>query len=87
MAYFYRLIRFTRLIRQTQLAEQTIVRRIRMPSVLTEGFAAFDTEFLAAMRAPAFAAVEVLVDAVLLQQPVPLAGVTGEHLLFQLERG
>ena len=86
MAYFYRLIRFTRLIRQTQLAEQTIVRRIRMPSVLTEGFAVFDAEFLATMSAPPFAAVEVFVDAVLFEQPVSLASVAGEHLLLQFER-
>ena len=54
--------------------------------MLPEGFAVFDAEFLTTVSTPAFATNEVLVDPVLLEEPVPLTGVTGEHLLFQLER-
>ena len=39
-----------------------------------------------ASGAPATAAFGVLVDAVLLQEPVALAGVTGEHFQLQIER-
>ena len=57
-----------------------------MPFVLREGFTEGGSDLSAAGRAPAAAAFEVFVDAVLLQEPVTLAGVTGEHFQLQIER-
>lgn len=57
-----------------------------MAFVLREGFAVGGSNLRAARGAPAAAAFEVFVDAVLLQQPVPLAGVAGEHLQLEIER-
>ena len=58
-----------------------------MPFVLREGFAEGGSDLSTAGGAPAAAAFEILVDAVLLQEPVALAGVTGEHFQLQVERG
>ena len=46
-----------------------------MPFVLREGFSKGGSDLSAASGAPAAAAFEVLVDSVLLQEPVALAGV------------
>ena len=50
-----------------------------MPFVLREGFAEGGSDLSAARGAPAAAAFEVLVDAVLLQEPVALTGMASEH--------
>ncbi len=58
-----------------------------MPFGLREGFAESGADGGSASSAPAAAAFEVLVDAVLLAQPFALAGVAGEHLQLEIERG
>lgn len=56
-----------------------------MPFVLREGFAEGGSDLGAAGGTPAAAAFEVFVDAMLFEEPVSLAGVAGEHLLFEVE--
>ncbi len=58
-----------------------------MPFGLCESFAECSSDAGSASAAPAAAAFEVLVDAVLLSQPFALAGMAGEHLQLELERG
>lgn len=54
---------------------------------LREGFAEGGADAGSASGAPAAAAFEVLVNAVLFPQPFTLAGVAGEHLELEVERG
>lgn len=57
-----------------------------MPFVLRKGFTEGRFDLRAARGAPTAAAFEVLVDAVLFEEPVSLARVAGEHLQFEIER-
>src|SRR5262245_53443575 len=67
-----------------QLHKQVVVR-VGMTFVLCERFAVGDADFFAAPSAPFFAAFEIFIDAVLLEEPVPLAGMAGQHLEFECE--
>ena len=60
--------------------------RVRVPQVLAEGLAVGHSDLRPATRRPATAAIEVLVQPMLLPQPIPLTGMTGQHRQLQFKR-
>src|SRR4051812_28863470 len=61
------------------------VLRIAMAQVLPKSLGMGDAGFVAALRAPGMHGPGELVDAVVLEQPVALAGMAGEHRGFALQ--
>src|SRR6266404_4118156 len=69
-----------------QQGDENVVMRVGVAFVLREGLAIGDADFFTAPGAPLPAAFEVFVDAMLFEEPVALAGVTGEHFEFAFKR-
>src|SRR4051812_38224706 len=74
-----------RFLSSWQELRENIILWIAMAQVLAKSLGESNPELAAALGAPLFHRDDIVVHAVMLQQPVALAGVAGEHVGLQVD--